>query len=112
MTLAVAPDGQAPRPASPAFWDGLRARLDGPGVLSAVLMALLVLAIVPPIVILLYRSFIDVDAAGTMTNFTIEHYRAIFSEEGFFAVARTSVIFASVTTLIALVLGGSVAWLV
>lgn len=112
MTIVVKHSGPTPRPASPAFFDMLRARLDGAHTLSAIVIVLLVLAIVPPICVLFYQSIIDVDATGAVTNFTLRHYRTIFAEEGFFKVAHTSIVFAGATTIIALLLGGSVAWLV
>lgn len=112
MTIAVKHAGSTPHGASFKNLGTLRERLDGPHMLSAIVTILLVIAIVPPICILFYQSIIDVNAAGSATNFTLRHYRAIFAEEGFFAVGYTSVVFAGVTTVIALLLGGSVAWLV
>ncbi len=110
MTVAVSPD--SPNETPHVAESGLLARLDGPRTLANVIIGVLLLAIVPPVVILIYRSLIDVDAAGATTNFTLEHYRTLFAEDGFFTVAFTSIVFAGATTVIALVFGGIVAWLV
>lgn len=114
MTIAMTPaeTPQGPRPFSPGLVGALRNRLDGASTLSAIVLAFLTIAILPPIAILIWRSVINVDAAGVMTDYTFAHYRALFAEEGFFTVAWTSVVFAGLTTVIALAFGGSVAWLV
>jgi iron(III) transport system permease protein len=76
-----------------------------PASAMSVLIAVIVL---PPIAILLLTSLSD-GQGGTLT---LEHYARLFSDPALYISAWNSILFASLATLLSLVNGGVVAWLV
>ncbi len=76
-----------------------------PAVLLSVLIALIV---IPPLLVLLRTSLRDADDM----NYTLEHYAGLFSDPHLYTSAWNSIIFAALATLLSLINGGLVAWLV
>lgn len=82
------------------------------GILSLVLMIVLVLLVVPPILILIQLSLTHIAADGTWGAYTLDNYRALFSGAEFFGILWSTVVFAAFATVISLLFGGILAWLV
>jgi iron(III) transport system permease protein len=78
------------------------------GLLLAVFLALLVL---PPVAILLQGSVASVAPDGTVTGWTLEHYRKLVTSH-LAILVRNSLVFAAASTLVSLLVGGVLAWLV
>jgi len=85
---------------------------DGNLWLSAVLIVLFLCLVAPPIVTLVDTSLRESALDGSKTAFTLEHYTGLLSRPGFYLSAWNSIVFASFSTLFALLIGGGVAWLV
>lgn len=93
----------------PRWRDRLR---DGNPWLSGALIALFLCLVAPPIATLVDASLRESALDGAKTGFTLEHYRELLSRPGFYVSAWNSIVFASFSTLFALLIGGGVAWLV
>ncbi len=76
-----------------------------PAVLLSVLIALIV---IPPLLVLLRTSLRDADDM----NYTLQHYAGLFNDPHLYTSAWNSIIFAALATLLSLINGGLVAWLV
>ncbi|NDA45897.1 MAG: iron ABC transporter permease [Alphaproteobacteria bacterium] len=77
--------------------------------LPAILLTFLIACIViPPLIVLLRTSLRDVDDV----RFTFEHYAGLFKDPHLYASAWNSIVFAALATILSLVNGGLVAWLV
>lgn len=92
-------------PDSPGRFD---ARHLTPLVVGAILAALML----PPLVMLVHGSLIDTDAAGAATSWTLGHYRALFTTPGGAESLWNSLVFSAGSTLLSLLVGGVLAWLV
>ncbi|WP_018063376.1 ABC transporter permease [Martelella mediterranea] len=79
--------------------------------LSLVWIVLLAVLVIPPIVILIQMSFSDFAPNGAREGFTLSHYIAL-ADKGFFTALLNSVIFSALATLLSLLIGGVLAWLV
>lgn len=111
MTSQAA-SGVAPSPRMGAAL-GLRARLRGPaGLLSLVVIAVVAVIVLPPIVILIQNSVSTTNPDGSHAAFTAGHYARLLSDPKLYASAWHSVLFAALSTVFSLLLGGLVAWVV
>lgn len=81
-------------------------------ILALVLIVLLALLVIPPILTLVELSFSDIGLDGTRSGFTLAHYRDLAGDTDFIRVLFNTVVFAASATLISLLLGGTLAWLV
>jgi iron(III) transport system permease protein len=80
--------------------------------LVAVLAAVLLLLVVPPLWFLLQGSFHTTTVTGALGDFTLAYYRRLLSDRQFFGSLANSIVFSIGSMVIALCGGGLVAWLV
>lgn len=91
---------------------GLRLPSGQAGVIALIAGALLILLVVPPIGILLQRSFFVTNADGSVGAFTLEYYTRLIQNRRFTESLTNSLIFSVFSTIVALAFGGILAWLV
>jgi iron(III) transport system permease protein len=107
-----AASGVAPSPRVGAAL-GLRARLRGPaGFLSLAVIAVVAAIVLPPIVILIQNSVSTTNPDGSHAAFTAAHYARLLSDPKLYTSAWHSVLFAALSTVFSLLLGGLLAWVV
>ena len=82
------------------------------GLVSLLMIVVLARLVVPPILILIQLSFADIADNGAIKGYTFAHYSALFSGAKFFGVLWTTIVFAAFATVISLLFGGILAWLV
>ncbi len=75
-------------------------------------VGLVLCALVLPPLIFLIEGAVTVEGAGGVTRFTLERFGQIVGQRGFSASAMNSTIFSVGSAVLALLLGGGVAWLV
>lgn len=80
--------------------------------LSIVLIAILVLLVIPPILILIRGSFAKVAIDGSIVYWTLDYYRNLFTNVRLLSSLWNSLIFASVSAVMSLLIGGTMAWVV
>jgi iron(III) transport system permease protein len=80
--------------------------------LSIALIALLVLLVIPPIVVLVRGSFAKVAIDGSIVYFTLDYYRSLFTNSRLLSSLANSLIFAGVSCIMSLLIGGTMAWIV
>lgn len=78
------------------------------GILSFILACL----VLPPIAILLHRSFRGEQGSPLQGVFTLDNYARLLGDPSLYISAANSIIFASVATVISLIIGGVLAWVV
>ena len=94
----------APRPPRPRL---------RPGTATAfILVAILAALVLPPLWILLRTSLTEVSPGLTQTSLTLRHYVALATERNLGTMVFNSVTFAACATLLSLLFGGTLAWLV
>ena len=76
------------------------------------LIAVLIVLIVPPLVYLVRSSFQEINFDGSFGALTLDHYRALIETDRLFAVIMTSAVYAAGSAVVALILGGTQAWIV
>ncbi|WP_343712540.1 iron ABC transporter permease [Inquilinus sp.] len=92
---------------------GLGARLRGPaGLLSLAMIAMVAAVVLPPIVILIQNSISTTNPDGSHAGFTASHYARLLSDPKLYTSAWHSVLFAALSTVFSLLLGGLLAWVV
>jgi iron(III) transport system permease protein len=85
---------------------------DSAGFISAVTILLLAVLVIPPLVILIYGSFTTQTAGVNDAALTLGNYAQILENNRLLSGFSNSLIVATFSTLLALVVGGSMAWLV
>lgn len=80
-------------------------------VAGLILMVLLALLVLPPIAILVEGGLTHLDARGGFAAWTLDHYADLLTPD-LFMLLRNSIVFALGTTLVSLLFGGILAWLV
>ncbi|MBN9241261.1 MAG: iron ABC transporter permease [Mesorhizobium sp.] len=80
--------------------------------LAIALAAVLALLVIPPILSLIAMSFSDTGSDGAASGLTLAHYAELIQDRSFIAVVFNTVVFAGSATLISLLVGGTLAWLV
>ena len=78
-------------------------------VLIGMILAVLML---PPLWILLQDSVTTTDAIGDVTGFTTGHFRKLFTDRDALTSIWNSLVFAAGSTVLSLLMGGALAWLV
>ncbi|MCC6197904.1 MAG: iron ABC transporter permease [Burkholderiales bacterium] len=86
--------------------------LGASGVLALAMVAVLGLLVVPPLVVLVQNSVSIPLADGSHGGFTWTHYAKLLTDPKLYASSTNSVVFALLSTIVALVLGGLLAWVV
>lgn len=87
-------------------------RFGAAGWLSLGMILLLGMLVVPPILVLIENSFTLPKPDGSPGVFTLDHYKGLFTGKKLYVSAWNSVVFASLSTVFALLLGGLTAWVV
>ncbi len=80
--------------------------------LGIALVAILALLVLPPLFILVRTSFVEFKQGFETGGLTFQHYVNLLSGNRLAASAVNSVIFASAATIVSLLFGGALAWLV
>jgi iron(III) transport system permease protein len=80
--------------------------------LSWAVAIVLLLLVGPPILILVANSLFEVAIDGTYGAFTLENFTRLLSQANLLRSAGNSLVFALGATVVALVLGGTLAWIV
>ncbi|WP_267213908.1 ABC transporter permease [Chelatococcus asaccharovorans] len=96
--------------ALPRLW--LRQPLGQGNVLAFVLVVVLALLVLPPLLVLLRISFTEFHAGFREGGFTFQHYVGLIQSNTLFRSTVNSVLFAALSTVISLIFGGILAWLV
>ncbi|MBF9033267.1 ABC transporter permease subunit [Rhodobacterales bacterium HKCCE2091] len=81
-------------------------------VMAIVLCVILVALVVPPVVILIIRSVSVTNPDATVGGFTLAHYARFFTNPDLYESLFNSVVFSVFSTILALLFGGTLAWLV
>ena len=90
-------------------------RLGGFGqikVMALVLGILLAFLVLPPAIILIFRSFSITNPDASVGGFTLAHYLRFFTTGDLYISLFNSLIFAVFSTIVALLFGGTLAWVV
>ncbi len=98
-----------PRSARRLAWRGPADPRRTTAIVVGVILALLV---VPPIVVLVRASFAEATATGLAGGFTLANYLALFQNSALLLALWNSVLFAGGSVVMALAIGGLLAWLV
>ncbi len=78
----------------------------------ALIIGVVLCALVLPPLIFLVEGSVTMTSAGGVTRFTLERFSAIVNQKGFLESTANSFIFAVGSAVLALFLGGTIAWLV
>lgn len=85
---------------------------DGAIVVSGVLIVLLTFLVLPPLVVLFRTSILVMNQGFEAGGFTLQHYANLLKGDRLATSAWNSVVFASLATVVSLLFGGALAWLV
>ena len=80
--------------------------------ISVVVGVILAVLMLPPLYILLQDSITTTDAIGDVTGFTLGHFGKMFTDKDALRRIWNSLVFAAGSTVLSLVVGGVLAWLV
>ena len=75
-------------------------------------LLVLLLLVVPPLLVLLQVSLTETTPDGSAGALTFQHYAKLFADPDLYVSARNSVVFAACATVISLLFGGVLAWVV
>jgi iron(III) transport system permease protein len=81
-------------------------------IIAVVVGAVLVALMVPPLWMLMQDSVTTTDAFGDITGLTLQHFHKLVIEKRALASLWNSLVFAAGSTVLSLVTGGALAWLV
>lgn len=87
-------------------------RQDGRGLAALAVGIVLALLMLPPLWILLQDSVTTTDAMGNVTGWTLHHFVRLFTDRGALTSIWNSLVFAAGSTVLSLLMGGVLAWLV
>lgn len=87
-------------------------RQDMRRVIAAVVGLVLAVLMLPPLWILLQDSVTTTDAIGDVTGFTVAHFTKLFTDKDALRSIWNSLVFAAGSTVLSLIAGGILAWLV
>ena len=82
------------------------------GPLSLVTLVVLAVLVLPPIGVLLQVSLTETNVDGSAGALTLRHYAQLFADPHLYASAVNSVVFATAATVVSLLFGGVLAWIV
>ena len=86
--------------------------MDSTFLVSLLLLAVLAVIILPPVLAMLLNAFFDMNVDGSFGAFTVRHFARLLENQDLLESAFNSVVFAAFSTIIALIMGGSLAWIV
>lgn len=75
-------------------------------------IAVLAVLVLPPLAMLLQVSLTDVNPDGSAGALTLRHYAQLFADPHLYASAANSLVFAGGATVVSLLFGGVLAWIV
>lgn len=96
----------APIPAAP------RKGMEQTKLLAICLGIVLAVLVIPPAAILIFRSFVITNPDSSIGGFTVAHYLRFFTAKDLYVSLANSLIFAVFSTILALLFGGTLAWIV
>lgn len=85
---------------------------DQVGILVLILGIVLAALVIPPVFILITRSFSITNPDATVGGFTFAHYLRFFTNSDLYESLFNSLVFAVFSTVLALLFGGTLTWLV
>jgi len=107
MSLAVDGDRRSLRRSARA------PRQANPGLIPLGVTCLIVAALVlPALYSVIVRSFTSTTVLGTPGSATLDNYRELFSQQGLLTIVRNTLVSTFGATLVAVVIGGGLAWVV
>lgn len=80
--------------------------------LSAIIFIVLALLVIPPVVILIIRGTSVTNPDSSLGGFTLQHFVRLFTNPRMIESLSNSLIFSVFSTIVALLFGGTLAWLV
>ena len=92
-------------------WIGLL-RQDSRRIIAAVVGVILAVLMLPPLWILVQDSLTTTDAGGYVTGWTFEHFRKLVTDRDALRSVWNTLVFATGSTVLSLISGGVLAWLV
>ena len=110
MTDGVLPGAGVDAP--PRVTAAARRGSDPVRLLSIGLSAVLLLLVAPPVIVLLLNSLFEMDVDGSHGAFTLDNFARLLRQADLLTSVANSVIFATFSTILALFLGGTLAWIV
>ncbi len=87
-------------------------RHDSRRIISITVGIVLAVLMLPPLYILLQDSITTTDAVGDVTGFTLGHFAKMFTDKDALRSIWNSLVFAAGSTVLSLIAGGVLAWLV
>ena len=81
-------------------------------ILAVVIGVILLVLVVPPAGILIWRSLVVTNPDASLGGVTLEHYTRFLTNPALLRSLTNSLVFAVVSTMVALLFGGTLAWLV
>jgi iron(III) transport system permease protein len=76
------------------------------------LIFVLLVLILPPVIYLIRSSLQEIEFDGSFGAFTLDHYRALIETDALLTVVATTAAYAAGSAIVALILGGTQAWIV
>lgn len=97
---------------APPLRAAARPRTDPVKIVAIVMVAVLAALVVPPFFVLVQNAFFVLNPDGSHGAFTVANFTRLVENDELFKSAVNSVTFAALSTVVALLLGGSLAWIV
>lgn len=97
---------------APPLRAAARPRTDPVKIVAIVMVAVLAALVVPPFFVLVQNAFFVLNPDGSHGAFTVDNFTRLLENDELFKSAVNSVTFAALSTLVALLLGGTLAWIV
>lgn len=109
-------DASIPASAAPFAVGGGRRRLwlarAFPGPVALIMIVIVSALVLPPLAMILQGSLAEANPDGSAGAFTLRHFTRLFADPLLYSSTWHSVVFAAAATVVTLVVGGSIAWLV
>lgn len=90
----------------------LAARVNSTSVISIIMIVVMTALMLPPLAVLIRNSLTVSNPDGSRGAFTLENYSRILSDPYLYASAWNTLLFAALSTLMVLIIGGILAWIV
>ncbi|HZU07017.1 MAG TPA: iron ABC transporter permease [Chloroflexota bacterium] len=101
-----------PTVVAPAGWRAAGGRVSLLGVISVVLGVVLAYLMLPPLAVLIETSFITTNLRGEVVDVTLRHYQRVLLNGALLLPLAHTLVFALSSCVLALVVGGALAWIV
>ncbi len=80
--------------------------------LAIPVIVVLLLLVIPPLLYLFQASITESDVRGNIIAYTLEHFRDVLGTRKLFAVSMNSLVYSAGSTVVALLIGSVIAWIV